>query len=57
MRLNTTYYPISLSSVIERHIEKNDVVGTVAFLNMLLSLRPDDRARPCDIVNHRWFSE
>lgn len=24
MRLNTTYYPISLRSVLERHIEKSD---------------------------------
>jgi hypothetical protein len=57
MRLNTTYYPISLRSVLERHIEKNDVVGTATFLNTLLNLRPDNRARPRDIIDHQWFSE
>ena len=57
MRLNTTYYPISLSSVLERHIEKSDVVGTDAFLNTLLNLRPDNRACPRDIIDHQWFSE
>ena len=57
LRLNTTYYPISLRSVLERHIEKSDVVGTTAFLNTLLILRPDDRARPQDIIDHQWFSE
>lgn len=57
MRLNTTYYPISLRSVLERHIEKSDVVGTDTFLNTLLNLRPENRARPRDIIDHQWFSE
>ena len=57
MRLNTTYYPISLRSVLERHIEKSDVVGTADFLNTLLKLQPDNRARPRDIIDHQWFSE
>jgi len=57
MLLNTTYYPISLETVLERHIERNDVVGTAAFLNTLLNLRPDSRARPHDIIDHQWFGE
>ena len=57
MRMNATYHPISLESVLERQMEKSDVVGTAVFLKTLLNLRPDNRASPHDIINHQWFSE
>ncbi|KDR69734.1 hypothetical protein GALMADRAFT_77163 [Galerina marginata CBS 339.88] len=55
LRIDTTYYPISLGSVLERHLEKNDVVGTTAFLTKLLKLCPKERARPENMVNDPWF--
>jgi len=42
---------------LERHIEKRDVPQTTAFLEMLLKVRPEDRARPEDILDHPWFSD
>ncbi|KAF8161647.1 kinase-like domain-containing protein [Crassisporium funariophilum] len=57
LRIDTTYYPISLDSVLERHIEKSDVSGATSFLETLLKLRPENRARPQDIIDHQWFSD
>jgi len=56
-RIDTTYYPIALGTVLERHIEKRDVPQTTAFLETLLKVRPEDRARPEDIIDHPWFSD
>ncbi|KAF8953644.1 kinase-like domain-containing protein [Flammula alnicola] len=57
LRIDTTYYPITLGSVLERHLEKGDVLGTTAFLEMLLRIRPEDRAMPEDIIDDQWFSD
>jgi len=57
LRIETTYYPIALDTVLERHIEKRDVPHATAFLEMLLKVRPEDRARPEDIIDHPWFSD
>lgn len=56
LRIETTYYPVSLASILERHIEKSEVEGTTQFLETLLRLNPEDRANPEDIFNHEWFS-
>lgn len=55
LKIDTTYYPISLATVLQRKIARRDVVGTAAFLDGLLQLQPDHREKPKDIVNHLWF--
>ena len=57
LRIETTYYPIALGTVLERHIEKRDVPHATAFLETLLKVRPEDRAWPEDILDHPWFSD
>lgn len=57
LRIETTYYPIALGTVLERHIEKRDVPQATDFLERLLKIRPEDRARPEDIIDHPWFSD
>lgn len=56
LRIETTYYPVSLASILERHIERSEVEGTTQFLGTLLRLKPEDRANPEDIIDHEWFS-
>jgi len=56
MRIDTTYFPITLSTVLERHVEKSEVEGTAEFLGTMLKLRPEDRAKPDEIIDHPWFS-
>ena len=57
LRIETTYYPIALGTVLERHIEKRNVPQATDFLETLLKVRPEDRARPADIIDHPWFSD
>ncbi|CAA7263083.1 unnamed protein product [Cyclocybe aegerita] len=56
LRIETTYYPVSLRSVLQRHIDASNVEGTTEFLEMMLKLRPEVRACPKDMINHPWFS-
>ncbi|KAJ3504224.1 hypothetical protein NLJ89_g8048 [Agrocybe chaxingu] len=57
LRIETTFYPVSLRSVLQRHIDASNAEGTAKFLEMMLKLRPEARARPQDTINHPWFSE
>lgn len=55
-RIETMYYPVSFSSILERHVEKNELEGTVQFLEMLLRLNPEERPRAEDVIDHEWFN-
>ncbi|KIM36903.1 hypothetical protein M413DRAFT_424015 [Hebeloma cylindrosporum] len=57
LRIETTYYPIALGTVLERHIERRDVAQATAFLDTLLKVRPEDRSRAEDVIDHPWFSD
>jgi len=57
LRIETTYHPITLGTVLERHIEEKEVAQATAFLETLLKVRAEDRARPEDIIDHPWFSD
>jgi len=38
-------------------MEERDVPQAAAFLETLLKVYPEDRARPEDIIDHPWFSD
>lgn len=55
LRLNTTYYHVSLKDVLEMRIEGPEVVPTSEFLGAMLRSNPHERARADELVNHPWF--
>lgn len=57
LRIETSYYPTTLECLLERRLEKKDVSGAAAFLDLLLRMHPEDRARPEAVIDHPWFTE
>ncbi|KAF9078480.1 kinase-like domain-containing protein [Rhodocollybia butyracea] len=55
LRLDTTYYPITLKDILELRIEGAEVPHTADLLGSMLRLRPHERAKPADLINHPWF--
>ncbi|KAJ8074512.1 hypothetical protein PM082_015413 [Marasmius tenuissimus] len=55
LRLDTTYYPVTLEEVLKMRLEESDVQETADFLGSLLKLRPQDRTRAVDLLNHSWL--
>ncbi|KAE9402707.1 kinase-like protein [Gymnopus androsaceus JB14] len=55
LRLDTTYYPVMLKDILELRIEGQEVAQTADFLGAMLQLRPHERARAVDLINHPWF--
>jgi hypothetical protein len=56
MRLETTYYPVTLESILGSHLEETDIATSADFLHTMLQLRPQERSKAKDIVDHPWFS-
>lgn len=55
LRLDTTYYHVSLKDILEMRIEGPEVAPTSEFLGAMLRWSPYERARAEDLVNHPWF--
>ncbi|KAL0567766.1 hypothetical protein V5O48_014225 [Marasmius crinis-equi] len=55
LRLETTYYPVTLEEVLKMRLEECDVPETADFLSSLLKLRPQDRTKAMDLLNHPWL--
>ncbi|KAG7091548.1 hypothetical protein E1B28_010577 [Marasmius oreades] len=55
LRLDTTYYPVSLEEVLKMRIEESDVPEAADFLGSLLKLRPEDRTKAVELLNHPWL--
>jgi hypothetical protein len=56
LRLETNYYPETLEALLRSRIDGGDVIPTTAFLTVLLQIRPQDRGRARDLINHPWFT-
>ncbi|GLB38086.1 putative spliceosomal complex assembly [Lyophyllum shimeji] len=56
LRIDTTYYPVSLKSILHARIAAEDVAATAAFLDVVLQLDPKERPRARDLINHPWFT-
>lgn len=56
LRLETNYYPETLEALLRSRIDSGDAIPTTAFLARLLQIRPQDRARARDLINHPWFT-
>lgn len=54
-RIQTTYYPVSLESVLEAKMSDTDVPDAASFLRTMLQLHPEDRWKAKDLVDHLWF--
>ncbi|KAF9553634.1 kinase-like protein [Agrocybe pediades] len=57
LRIDTSYYPIELKTVLERHIVGEDLSGAAMFLEKMLKLQPNERAQPRELMDDPWFSE
>ncbi|KAF8058511.1 kinase-like domain-containing protein [Lyophyllum atratum] len=55
LRIETTYYPVTLETILQARIEADDVASTAAFLEMVLQLDPKERFKARDLINHPWF--
>lgn len=56
LRIDTTYYPVTLEAILHARIEADDVPATAAFLEVVLRLDPNQRFRARDLINHPWFT-
>ncbi|KAJ7571936.1 kinase-like domain-containing protein [Mycena floridula] len=56
LRLDTTYYPVTLEKMLKMHIDHLEVAETADFLGKLLCLLPRERGSARELSNHPWFS-
>ncbi|KAJ3790096.1 kinase-like domain-containing protein [Lentinula aff. detonsa] len=57
LRLETTYYPVTLKNILSSRIEQSEVEHTADLLNSMLKLRPLERVQAADLLNHPWFHD
>ncbi|ESK83495.1 serine kinase [Moniliophthora roreri MCA 2997] len=55
LRLETTYYPVTLQEILRMRIDESEVINAADFLGSMLQLRPQDRMKAADLLNHPWF--
>ncbi|KAK7025964.1 hypothetical protein VNI00_015793 [Paramarasmius palmivorus] len=56
LRLDTTYYPVTLEEILRMRIEESEVTSTADFLGSMLRLRPQDRKNAVDLLHHPWLA-
>ncbi|RDB20699.1 Serine/threonine-protein kinase SKY1 [Hypsizygus marmoreus] len=56
LKIDTTYYSVTLEEILKYRIDEGDVSNTADFLRTLLQLSPQRRARAQDIISHPWFT-
>ncbi|KAJ4495333.1 kinase-like domain-containing protein [Lentinula lateritia] len=57
IRLETTYYPVTLKDILHSRIEPSEITHTADMLRSMLRLRPQERAKAVDPLNHPWFHD
>ncbi|KAJ3893856.1 kinase-like domain-containing protein [Lentinula edodes] len=57
IRLETTYYPVTLKDILHSRIEPSEITHTADLLRSMLRLRPQERAKAVDLLNHPWFHD
>ncbi|KAJ4490312.1 kinase-like domain-containing protein [Lentinula aciculospora] len=55
LRLNTTYYPVTMKDILHSRVEQSEVAHTADLLESMLRLRPQERLKAVDLLNHPWL--
>ncbi|KAF5392811.1 hypothetical protein D9757_000899 [Collybiopsis confluens] len=58
LKIDTTYYPVTLKDFLEERVQdtsQSELECTADFLGKMLRLRPQERARAAELINHPWL--
>lgn len=50
------YYPVTLEKILRMRIDESEVANATDFLGTLLQLRPQERGRARDLIDHSWLT-